>query len=146
MCYFQFLNAGIFYTLTNVLAISFKKFTLTDTFSTNVTTFMIINALEPALVTLVLDYIEFPQNIKRYLLKKNFMVYSQKEANKIYEYPSCDIPYKYAYVIKTLLLTFFYTPFVPVVSLISICGLVLYYYVIKFLFRHCYKLPNFHSS
>lgn len=64
----------------------------------------------------------------------------------MYEYTDCSVPDKYSYVIKTVLLTFFYTPFVPVVALISFFGFILYYVSVKLLFRYCYKLPNNHSN
>jgi len=57
-----------------------------------------------------------------------------------------QIPFKYAYVIKTLWLTFFYSPFVPVVSIISLFGLGFYYFAVKFLFRYSYKIPSIHSN
>ena len=43
-------------------------------------------------------------------------------------------------------LTFFFTPFVPIISIISLLGLCLNYLIYKFLFRYCYKIPLIKST
>jgi len=60
--------------------------------------------------------------------------------------PECEIPFKYAYIIKTLWLTCFYCSFTPIVAVISAVGLIFYYFIVKFLFRYRYKLPPIHSN
>jgi hypothetical protein len=60
--------------------------------------------------------------------------------------PACEIPFKYAYVMKNVLLTCFYLPIVPLVSFISLIGLFVYYWVMKGLFRSCYSIPGRYSS
>lgn len=72
--------------------------------------------------------------------------YSQKEANEIFKYPECIVPDKYSYVIKTVMLACFYTPFVPLAALVALVGLAVYYLAVKLLFRYCYALPNTHSN
>lgn len=57
-----------------------------------------------------------------------------------------EIPYKYAYVLKTIWLTAFYTPFAPVVVPISIIGLSLNYLLEKYLYGSVYSMPNMLSS
>lgn len=54
---------------------------------------------------------------------------SQSDANLIYQAPVPEIPYKYAYLFKTLWLTAFYAPLAPVVVPISAFGLILNYAV-----------------
>jgi hypothetical protein len=56
------------------------------------------------------------------------------------------IPFKYAYIVKTVWLTCFYTPFVPMVSFISLAGLIFYYIVMKLSFRFCYKIAEVRSN
>jgi hypothetical protein len=57
-----------------------------------------------------------------------------------------NIPFKYAYIVKTIWLTCFYTPFVPMVSVISLAGLIIYYIVMKLSFRYCYKITEVRSN
>lgn len=64
----------------------------------------------------------------------------------MYELNDSNIPFKYAYIVKTIWLTCFYTPFVPMVSFISLAGLVFYYIVVKLSFRFCYKLTEVRSN
>ena len=56
------------------------------------------------------------------------------------------MPDKYSYVIKTVMLACFYTPFVPVAALAALVGIAAYYLAVKLLFRYCYALPNTHSN
>lgn len=60
----------------------------------------------------------------------------------MFELASVDFPVKYAYVIKTVWLTCFFAPFVPIVVPISILGLVIFYLTEAELFRVKYKMPN----
>lgn len=60
--------------------------------------------------------------------------------------PSCEIPFKYAFIVRTLWLTFFFAPFVPIVTIFSLVGIVMYYYVCKILFRYSYRIPNVRSN
>jgi hypothetical protein len=53
---------------------------------------------------------------------------------------------KYSYIIKTIWLTAFYAPFVPIVVPISIIGLVLNYFIEKYLFSASYSTPNMIST
>lgn len=79
-------------------------------------------------------------------MKRGLKKYSQKEANEIYEYPECSVPDKYSYVLKTVMLACFYTPFVPLAALVALVGLAVYYLAVKLLFRYCYALPTTHSN
>jgi hypothetical protein len=53
---------------------------------------------------------------------------------------------KYSYIIKTLWLTSFYAPFVPIVVPLSIVGLIFNYIVEKYLFGSAYAAPNMIST
>jgi hypothetical protein len=85
ICLYSFFNAGIFYSLANILAQSISNFDIAGGFSFEVTLFIIMNAVPPNLINLVLSKLEFPAFIFRYLLKKGFLKYNQKEANKLFE-------------------------------------------------------------
>ena len=67
---------------------------------------------------------------------------SQKELNELYEYADIDLAYKYSYISKTLLMTFFYLPLFPFGIVFSICGLILGFYLEKFNIGHTYKRPE----
>jgi hypothetical protein len=56
------------------------------------------------------------------------------------------MPYKYAYVIKTLWLTAFYTSFVPFSAFYTLLGLIINYFVEKKLFSGTYSAPEMFSS
>lgn len=60
--------------------------------------------------------------------------------------PDIDTPYRYAHILKTLLLTALYAPVTPIVVVISMFGLILHYFIEKFLFTRSYCLPNTVSS
>lgn len=60
--------------------------------------------------------------------------------------PEPFLPEKYSYIIKTVWLTAFYAPFTPVVVPISIIGLIINYFVEKYLFGAYYSAPNMISS
>lgn len=84
--------------------------------------------------------------IQRCLIEKGTIKKSQSDANLIYQAPIPEIPYKYAYLFKTLWLTAFYAPLTPVVVPISAFGLILNYFVEKCLFGKAYSSPNTISS
>ena len=67
---------------------------------------------------------------------------SQRKLNELYEYVDIDLAYKYSYISKTLLMTFFYLPLFPFGIIFSICGLVLGFYLEKFNIGHIYKRPE----
>ncbi len=64
----------------------------------------------------------------------------------MFELPDCQIPFKYAFIMRTLWLTFFFTPFVPIVAILSLVGIILYFFVCKILFRYSYRLPQVRSN
>lgn len=66
--------------------------------------------------------------------------------NEIYQTPLPDMPYKYAYALKTLWLTGFYTSFVPFSAFYTFFGLILNYFVEKKLFSKTYSAPEMSSS
>ena len=67
-------------------------------------------------------------------------------ANKVYEGVYPEIAFRYAYFIRTLWLTAFYAPLVPVVVPISILGLTTRYWIEKVSYGNYYSTPNMISS
>lgn len=77
---------------------------------------------------------------KRYKLTQNpkHRMLIQAEANALFEGPEFDISASYASVIKTMWLTALYAPLIPLCIPISIGGLLLKYWVDKYIFlRRC---------
>ncbi len=64
----------------------------------------------------------------------------------MYEKPEVHLTQKYAYIFKTFWLTLFFMPTVPLVILIGLFGLILYYFAEIYLFSGCYKAPNMISA
>ena len=71
---------------------------------------------------------------------------SQRKLNDLYEYVDIELAYKYSYISKTLLMTFFYLPLFPFGIIFSICGLILGFYLEKFNIGHIYKRPEMMSE
>lgn len=84
--------------------------------------------------------------MKRCLIERGTIKNSQLDANMVFQGPIVEIPYKYAYVFKTIWLTAFYAPLAPVVVPISAVGLLLNYIIEKCLFGKVYSAPNNISS
>ena len=67
---------------------------------------------------------------------------TQRELNELYEYVDIELAYKYSYIFKTLLMTFFYLPLFPLGIIFSMCGLILAFYLEKFNIGYRYKRPE----
>ncbi len=103
---------------------------------------MSLNAISPNVTSLIINKLEFPTVLFRFMARVGCCKYTQAQANKLYEYGEVDFPVKYAYVIRTVWLTCFYAPFVPLVVPISIFGLIFFYFTEAELFRSSYRAPN----
>ena len=129
LVFLQFMNSGIFVVLATILA-NLETFSLETNMSETITQIMIFNALTQSLSNFFQYSFDLAGRFLRYfILEKHCCIYTQLEANKLSEQPNPNIPYKYSYVIKTLWLTAFYAPLVPVVVPISIIGLFINYFV-----------------
>ena len=125
----QFLNSGVFVVAANVLA-NYNDSFLETSLAENITQIMILNALTPNLTNFLLKKFDFISKIKRYIfVQQQCFITTQLEANKLYELPKPDFTDLYSYTIKTLWLTAFYAPLVPVVIPISAIGLTLHYFI-----------------
>ena len=83
------------------------------------------------------------KKIKKCIIeKKDKINYNQKELNELYELQSMNIAAKYAYFIKTLLMSFFFSPVFPLGFCISFVGFIFAYWLEKFNFSKMYKKPE----
>lgn len=143
--FFQFFNAGIFLIAAEIAA-SYSTFTLAQDICSQTTQVMILNAILPNLTLFILDYSEIISKVKRYIAAKGWIIYTQAELNEIFIGPEIDLPNKYGYILKTLLLTAFYASLIPIVVVISMIGLLILYFVEKILYTKSYSLPHNVSS
>ncbi|CAD8132365.1 unnamed protein product [Paramecium octaurelia] len=97
----------------------------------NMTYFFISNAVIPPIIQ-VLDIPAVLKSIKQYYYKK-YGVLTQQELNELLEYPEHKIEEGYAEVLKTMNVTFFVGPLVPLGYIFSIVGLILFYWSEKYL-------------
>lgn len=67
---------------------------------------------------------------------------TQRELNDLYEFVDIELAYKYSYISKTLLMTFFYLPVFPLGIVFSICGLFLGFYLEKYNIAYRYRRPE----
>ena len=111
---------------------------------------MFVMFLVNAIVTPILWIVNIPFILK-YLRKRSiekkpdpdknhFM--TQRELNELYEYPDMKISYKYAYLAKTIAMTFFYLPIFPMGFFISFIGFILGYIFELYNFTHRSKRPE----
>lgn len=107
---------------------------------------MILNAITPQASLIGFDYFDVFGRIQRWIVRRNKLVLLQIEANKLYEKPMPSLPYKYGYIIRTLWLTAFYCPLVPIVVPISALGLLLNFWIEKCLHAKSYRCPNMVSG
>jgi hypothetical protein len=124
----QFLNAGIFLLISKFLAAP-SSFTFNEDLVFQVHVIMISNGVSHSLCVYILDHYEIINKLLLYLGEKKIFKYTQKEMNELYQMTEADMPYKYAYILKTLWLTAFYTSFVPFCAFYSFLGLILNYLV-----------------
>ena len=103
---------------------------------------MIMNALIPNILVFGLNRFEIQGRIKRFLIRRSIIKATQFEANEVWKGPYPYIPYKYSYVIGTIWLTALFAPFVPIVVVISIFGLMFNFHIEKYLFRFVYSIPT----
>ena len=67
---------------------------------------------------------------------------NQKKLNELFEYIDINLAYKYSYLAKTLLMTFFYLPLFPLGIAFSMFGFIFGFYLEKFNMGHRYKRPE----
>ena len=78
---------------------------------------------------------------RKFLKLGEHAVLTQKAANDMFEGPQPNMSNKYAQTIKTMLLTAFYAPGMPIATIFSLLGLFLTYWSDKYLFLRRNALP-----
>ncbi len=68
-------------------------------------------------------------------------IINQKQAHDLFEGMKIDMSYKYSLLIKTMLLTAFYTPAIPVAGLFAMIGLGVVYWTDKYILLRRSALP-----
>lgn len=136
----QFVNSGLIVLFSNFI-VDFKSFSV-DGLAENATSIMVINMFLPHLTVLLWDGYNPLKRFKRWRINKSGNVYIQKEINEAYEGADVKIALRCVYVVKTVWLTMFYGPFVPVVIPLSIVGILGFYHVEKYMYTKYYKVPN----
>ncbi|CAD8158550.1 unnamed protein product [Paramecium pentaurelia] len=106
------------------------------------TYFFITNAIIPPLVTFI-DPNRITKSLKLWWIKKFNKAVTQKELNELNEHTEHMIELKYADIMKTLFITFFYTPLTPAGYITSFIGLALYYVAEKYVI--CYRMSVKHT-
>ncbi|CAD8055090.1 unnamed protein product [Paramecium sonneborni] len=96
----------------------------------NMTYFFISNAFIPPIIQM-LDISSLVKSIKQYYYKK-YGILTQQELNELLEFPEHKIEESYAEVLKTMNVTFFVGPLVPLGYIFSIIGLILFYWAEKY--------------
>ena len=71
---------------------------------------------------------------------------TQRILNSIYELPDMEISYKYSFIVRSLMMSFFYIPIFPLGMLISFIGFIFGYFLEKLNFSRMYKRPEMLNS
>jgi len=103
----------------------------------------ITNAFLPPILT-ILDPSYFLKLFQRRRLEKkgSHNKLTQMKANLLYEGPILDLPFKYAGMIKTVLLATFYTPAMPFALIFTTVGLALWFWADKWVLIRRLVLPK----
>ena len=100
--------------------------------------------LSNAFVSPLISYFNPMVCYHKYRMKKakNSNFISQSDANALFENPPVDMAKNYANTVKTLLLTVVFTPLLPTALFISLAGLVIDYWVSKYLLLRRHSWPK----
>ena len=143
LTFFSFMTSGIVPLLSNYYFDPNNNYNL---LVANMLIMFLINSfLTPIMWTFDFIYLLKKYNINK-IEKNGNSDLTQRELNTLYEFPDMKISYKYSYIAKTLLLSFFYLPIFPFGVLISMLGFIFGYFLEKYNFSHRYKRPEMLNS
>ena len=149
---FTFLNSAVVPLIAKELAVKKRIKDISYNIDRNnlIVDDMFVMFLVNAFVTPIFWTLNIPYLIKKiriYCLEKkknpnqsHYM--TQRQLNKLYEYPDMYISYKYAYLAKTTAMSIFYLPIFPMGFIISFLGFILGYLLELYNFTHLYKRPE----
>ncbi|CAD8085698.1 unnamed protein product [Paramecium sonneborni] len=160
LIYVQFINSGLLIMATNILVQGLANSNEIDkdielqslAFSRpgGVAQDAFIITLINALITPLISYFDIfylRKLIQQKQLKQNATNnITQTEANTIFEGPQVLLYDNYAYVCKTVWITLFFAPLVPVSLLFCVVGLFFYYWIQKYLLLRRKCRPPLQSS
>ena len=111
---------------------------------------LLITFISNAIVTPILwsfDFSYILRRIQQYCIerrenpdKNHYM--TQRDLNKLYEYPDMNLAYKYSYIVKTTAMCFFFMPIFPLGFVFATIGFIFGYFLEKLNFTHLYKRPE----
>ena len=139
---FTFLTSGIIPLVSSYYYLPEENY---DILVTNMLTMFFSNSfLTPIMWSFNFEFVY--KKLKICYVEKSKKLYTQKELNSLYELLDMGIAYKYSYIAKTLLMTFFYMPIFPLSVLFSLIGFIFGYFLEKFNFSKMYKKPEMLNS
>ena len=143
---FTFVNSAIVPLMSNVIMNTNKYEINYELLVSNIFMMFIVNGfVSPIMWTINIGFYLKKWQIWSIESKKNPNMQhkmTQRELNDLYEYVDIELAYKYSYISKTLLMTFFYLPLFPLGIVFSMCGLILGFYLEKYNLGHRYKRPE----
>ncbi|CAG9329705.1 unnamed protein product [Blepharisma stoltei] len=117
--------------------------------ATQMTYILIINACLAPIINFI-SPMYCLKVIRRFFVRRSMekgkLKMSQGDANVLFEGPQIDLAVRYANVIKTLIVTFFYAPLIPIGIPISFFGITFEYLVTKYMLLRKYTRPKEHNA
>ncbi|CAD8085697.1 unnamed protein product [Paramecium sonneborni] len=150
----QFFNSGIFTKVINILVYNFQKekpdnYAATYAYSrqggviSDAFFLIIVNSFFVPILA-YLDPLYFYKLYQQQFFKVNNNL-NQIEANKIFEGPSVLLYESYAYICLSLWISLLFAPLLPISLLFCSLGLLLYYWIQKYLLLRRNSKPPFQS-
>ena len=139
LTFFWFLNSCI---VPSIYEMMFSTVNEHEIITNNLFTKFLFNSFgTPIMWTINFKFIY--KNIKKCIIeKKDKIDYNQKELNELYELQSMNVAVKYSYLVKTVLMSFFFCSVFPLGFGISLIGLIFAYWLEKYNFCYMYKKPE----
>ncbi len=144
----MFINTGLVVLLTNSVDIgdflngTDNKFDFWGRgLMSSVTTLLLMNAFTTNLLNLFSPWNAMAACKRRSLANSTNSKLTQEEANKVFEGSRVDIAQRYANSMKTLIVSFFFAPAVPIVLVFSFFGEFLTYYIDFYLITRVHSRP-----
>ena len=139
LTFFWFLNSCIIPTIYEML---FSKTGAHEIITNNLLTKFLFNSfVTPIMWTINIKFIY--KKIKQCIIEQKEKInYNQKELNELYELQSMNIAAKYSYLVRTVLMSFYFASIFPLGFGISSIGLIFAYWLEKFNFSKMYKRPE----
>ena len=139
LTFFWFLNSGLIPVICDVIIQSREEH---EVLTNNLITKFLFNSfLTPLMWTMNAKFVY--KKIKQCIIEQKERInYNQKELNELYELQSMNVPVKYSYLIKTLLMSLIFVSIFPLGFCISLLGFIFAYWLEKFDFSKMYKKPE----